>query len=50
MYLLISYPYAPPPIPLSTGNHSFVLGICESVSFLLYSFICFIFLDYMYMW
>ena len=31
------------PFPLHTGNHSFVLCICESVSFVLYSLVCFIF-------
>ena len=29
--------------PLPIGNHQFVLYICESVSVLLYSFVCFIF-------
>ena len=32
----------PPRFPLLTGNHYFVLYICESASFLLYSIICFI--------
>ena len=39
---------APPLIP--TGNHYFVLYICESASFLLYSLVCCIFLDSTYKW
>ena len=47
LYLLILYPYLAPhpfshPFPLPTGNHYFVLSICESVSILLYTFVCFI--------
>ena len=41
LYVLVLYPYiAPPP---ATGNHWFVLYICESPSFLLYSLVCCIF-------
>ena len=41
--LLIPYSYLViPRFPLPTGNHQFVLYICESVSVLLYSFIRFI--------
>ena len=35
LYLLITYPYLAPPLP--TGNHYFVLCICEPASVLLYS-------------
>ena len=34
---------APLPLLLLTGNHYFILYICESVSDLLFLFICFIF-------
>ena len=37
-YLLISFPFL---ALLLTGDHLFVLYICESVSVLLYSFVCF---------
>ena len=44
LYLLIPYSYlAPTFFPLPTGNHQFALYICESVSVLYYSFLCFIF-------
>ena len=40
LYILILYPILSLPIfPLLSGNHQFVLYICESVSVLLYSFI-----------
>ena len=42
MYLNPS-PILPLPTPPSTGNHTFLLSICESVSALLYVFICFYF-------
>ena len=42
--LLIPYPLScPPRFLLPTGNHWLVLYVCDSVSVLLYSFICFIF-------
>ena len=45
LYLLISCIYlVPTPIPFPTGNHYFVVYICEYISVLLYSFICFIFI------
>ena len=41
---LILCPYvAPPCFPLPTSNQQFVLCVCVSVSFLLYSLVCFIF-------
>ena len=44
LYLFVPYPYfAPHSIPLPTGNSQFVSCICESVSVLLYTFVCFIF-------
>ena len=43
LYLLIPSPYLALPFSLPTGNYQFVCYICESVSDLLYSFICFIF-------
>lgn len=40
LYILIPFPSSFPPLfPLLSGNHQFVLCICESVSVLLYSFI-----------
>ena len=49
LYFLIPYPYlAPPCFLLPTGNHWFVLCICESVCFVKY--ICFIFKDTAYKW
>ena len=43
LYLLIPYPcLACPSFSLPVGIHSFVLCICESVSVLVYAFICFI--------
>ena len=41
-YLSLLHPNIAPPL-LPTGNHQFVLYICESASFLLYSLICCIF-------
>ena len=47
LYFLIPYPcLAPPCFLLPTGNHWFVLCICESVCFVKY--ICFIFKDTTY--
>ena len=44
LYLLVHYLYiAPPLFPLLTGNHQFVLYICESASSMLYSLVCCIF-------
>ena len=39
--LVFSSHLALPPFSLSTGNNYFVLYICESVSFVLYSLVCF---------
>ena len=45
MHLLIPFPYlTPPSTPPPIGNHLLVLYICESVSALLYSFLCLFFL------
>ena len=44
LYFLTPYPYiAFPHFLLPTGNYKFVLHICESISFLLYSLVCGVF-------
>lgn len=50
MLLTLCHLFISSPTPLSSGNHLFILCICDSASVLLGLFICFVFLNSTYKW